>query len=220
MSEVLLPREKALKYGIESLSNVELLALILKSAYKDKNVFDLAADLINYCNGFSNLLKLSYEELIMIKGIKKAKALEILAILEICRRLSKVDSVYEDKQLNSLMLVDYLRFKQGFKNQEEFYCIFLNNAGKVIKCEMLFKGTSDKSLVGVDEIFRHALLCKASAIVIAHNHPSGNVKPSLADIEITKQIQSAGKLIGINLLDHLIISDTSFYSFKSNKLLC
>lgn len=214
-----MPREKALAYGIECLNNIELISLILKSAYKDKTVFDLAKEIVDKCGGFDNLLTLSYEELITIKGIKTAKALEILAILEVSKRLSEVNSVNEDNNLNPLKLVNYLRFNLGFKNQEEFFVVFLNGSGKIIKAETLFKGTTNRSLVGVDEILRQALLLKASAIVVAHNHPSGNNKPSSADISITKQIKAASDLIGINLLDHLIITKDSFYSFNSNNLL-
>lgn len=219
MSEELLPREKALTYGIFSLTNVELIALILKSGYKDKSVFKLASELLDICGGFRNLLSLSYDELVGVKGIKKSKALEILAILEISKRLCKVDNVSDVKGLNPLMLVDYLRFNQGFKNQEEFFVVYLNNAGKILKSSTLFKGTSSSSLVGVDEILRQGLLLKANSMVIAHNHPSDNVSPSNEDIQITKQIKQAGDLVQIKLLDHIIISKSSYYSFKEAKLL-
>lgn len=219
MSDELLPREKALNYGICSLTNNELLALVIKSAYKNKNVFELAEDIIEKSGGFNNLLRLTYEELISIKGIKKAKALELLAILEISRRLSKVETVSDNNALNPLVLVDYLRFSQGFKNQEEFFVVYIATNGRVIKIDSLFKGTSIKAIVGVDEIFRRALLYKASYIVIAHNHPSGNIVPSKEDLNITKQIGEVGRLIGISLLDHLIISNTSYYSFKTHNLL-
>ena len=118
----LLPREKALNYGISSLNNDELLALILKSAYHNSNVLTLSNDLIKKAGGFNNLLSLDYDELVEIKGIKKAKALEILAILEIFKRLSKVETIKDsDCSINPLMLVDYIRFNIGFKDQEEFF---------------------------------------------------------------------------------------------------
>lgn len=218
--EDLLPREKALKYGISSLNNNELLALILKSAYKDKNVFKMSEELIELAGGFSKLPTLTYEELIQVKGIKKAKAMELLAILEVSKRLSKFDSISERKNVNLDDLIKYLRLKIGFKSQEEFFVIYLNGLGKIIKDETLFKGTSDRSIVGIDEIFRKALLIKARAIVIAHNHPSGDCRPSSCDIEITKQVNEAGKLMGIVLLDHIIISFDNYYSFKREGLLC
>lgn len=219
MSETLLPREKALNYGFSSLNNIELLALIIKSAYRDQDVFGLSNEILDKAGGFNNLLSLSYDELIQIKGIKKAKALEILAILEISKRLSKVDSVCEDNKLNPLILVDFLRFNLGFSNQEEFFVVFLSSGGKIIKASSLFKGSGDKTIVGVDEIYRNALLLKAKAIVIAHNHPSGNPNPSSEDISLTKRIKEGCDLIGIMLLDHIIISNMAYYSFKEHNLL-
>lgn len=219
MSENLMPREKAINYGFSSLSNNELIALILKSAYKDKNVFSLTEELLEKAGGFNNLLSLNYDELVSIKGIKKAKALEILAILEVSKRLSKVDSVSQNNSLNPLVLVDFLRFSLGFSSQEEFFVVFLGGNGRIIKACTLFKGTGDKAVVGVDEIYRNALLLKARAIVIAHNHPSGNTSPSPEDRNITERIKKGCDLIGISLLDHIIISNTSYYSFKSNNLL-
>lgn len=214
-----MPREKAINYGFSSLSNNELIALILKSAYKDKNVFSLTEELLEKAGGFNNLLSLNYDELVSIKGIKKAKALEILAILEVSKRLSKVDSVSQNNSLNPLVLVDFLRFSLGFSSQEEFFVVFLGGNGRIIKACTLFKGTGDKAVVGVDEIYRNALLLKARAIVIAHNHPSGNTSPSPEDRNITERIKKGCDLIGISLLDHIIISNTSYYSFKSNNLL-
>ena len=219
MSEEMLPREKALNYGFSSLNNDELLALILKSAYKEKNVFALAKELLNKAGDFKNLPSLSYDELISIKGIKKAKALELLAILETAKRLSAVDCVCENKRLNPLMLIDYLRFNLGFLDQEVFYVIFLNNAGKTIKAEAMFKGTGDKSLVGLDEILRKALFVKARNLIVAHNHPSDNCLPSNADVTLTENLKEGCKHVGITLLDHLIVSRSSYYSFKKNGLL-
>ena len=219
MSERMLPREKALNYGFDSLSNAELVSLIIKSAYKEKNVFDLTEEILEKAGGFNNLLSLSYDELVSIKGIKKAKALEILAILEVSKRLAKVDSVSENRTLNPLILVDYLRFNLGFSSQEEFFVVFLGAGGRILKASTLFKGTGDRAIVGVDDIFRNALLCKARSIVVAHNHPSGNCNPSKEDIDITRRISEGSKLVGITLLDHIIISNTSYYSFKSNGLL-
>ena len=219
MSEKILPREKALTYGFSCLDNDELLALILKSAYKDKNVFALAKELLYRAGDFKNLPSLSYDELVSIKGIKKAKALEILAILEIAKRLSTVDCVCEDKKLNPLMLIDYLRFNLGFSDQEEFYVVFLNGAGKIIKAESMFKGTGDKSLVGIDEILRRALFIKARLLVVAHNHPSDNCYPSSSDITLTENLAKGCKHVGITLLDHLIVSRSSYYSFKKAGLL-
>lgn len=216
----LMPREKALEYGITSLTNSELLALVLKSAYANTNVFDLANKVIEVANGFDNLLSLSYEELISIKGIKQAKALEIMAILEISKRLTKVDKISENSLLNPNKVVEWLRFNVGYSSQEEFIVIFLNNAGTIIKSEVLFKGSKDSSIVAIDEILRKAILLKASGIIVAHNHPSGNVLPSKNDIELTSKLFKAARMLSIPLLDHLIISKSDYFSFKKHNLLC
>ena len=215
----MLPREKALNYGINSLNNEELLALIIKSGHKDNNVFNIAKDLIAKANGFYNLLSLTYEELVDIKGIKKAKALEILAILEIAKRLSSVDMVKEEELSSPGKVVDWLKFNIGFSDLEEFLVIFLNAGGKIIKSEILFKGSKNKSIVAIDEVMRKAILLKSSGIVVCHNHPSGNEKPSSQDIVLTEELRKACEMMSIKLLDHIIVTKSSYYSFKQSKLL-
>lgn len=215
----MMPREKALEYGIASLNNNELLALIIKSAYKDKNVFELADDILNLANGFNNLLSLSYEELISIKGIKTAKTLEIMAILEISKRLSKIDMINEKQLTNPSKVVEWIRFNVGFSNQEEFFAVYLNARGSIIKAEVMYKGSKNSSIVGIDEILRKAIILKASALVVAHNHPSDDVEPSNNDIELTNKLYRASKLVGIPLLDHLIIGKSSHFSFRNNSML-
>ena len=219
MSDELLPREKALQYGISSLDNVELLALIIKSAYRDRNVMELAEDVIKEADGFANLLSLTYEELVSIKGIKKAKALEIIAILEIYKRLSKIDRISEPELDSPRKIVEWLRFQLSFSHQEEFFVIYLNARGKIIKSEVMFKGNSRSSLIGIDEILRKAILIKATMILVAHNHPSDNVEPSNADLELTDRLSEAARMVGIPLLDHIIIGKSDYFSFKNHGML-
>ena len=219
MDENLLPREKALYYGLQTLTNKELLALVLKSAYRNTNVLSLSNDVINKAGGFRNLLSLTYDELIEIKGIKKAKALEILAMLEIFKRLSRVDSIEDSKNMNALKLVDFLRFEIGFKEREEFYLILINSKGDILKAESMYRGTSEYSPVAIDEILRNALMNKTKYVVVAHNHPSDNVEPSEADVKLTKAISDGCKVVGIKFLDHLIVSQSSYFSFKTAGLL-
>ena len=219
MNDELLPREKALQYGISSLNNIELLALIIKSAYKYRNVMQLAEDVIKAADGFSNLLSLTYEELVAIKGIKKAKALEIMAILEIYKRLSKVDRIAEPELNSPGKIVEWLRFQLSFSHQEEFFVVYLNARGNIIKSEVMFKGNSRSSLVGIDEILRKAILIKASMILVAHNHPSDNVEPSKADLELTARLSEASVMMGIPLVDHIIIGKSDYFSFKNHGML-
>lgn len=215
----MLPREKAVNYGINSLSNEELLGLIIKSGIKNVNYYELALNIINKANGFNNLLCLTYEELVSIKGIKKAKALEILAILEIAKRLSNVSSVKEEELSSPSKIVDWLRFNVGFSNVEQFLCIFLNTSGNILKSEVMFKGSKNQSIVAVDEVLRKAILLKASAIVVCHNHPSGKAEPSMQDRLVTSDLLNACKLMNIKLLDHIIVTKFSYYSFKQEHLL-
>ena len=210
MSEKLLPREKALEYGIGSLDNSELLALILKSAYREKSVMELAQEIIDRANGFQNLPSMTYEELIQIKGIKKAKALEVMAILEI--------STDEDLDAPA-KVVDWLRMNLGFSAEEEFFAVFLNGRGGVIRLEKMYQGNRTGSSVGVDTIMRKAILYKASYLLVAHNHPSDRAEPSEADIDITAKLHQSAGMLGIPLLDHIIIGKTSYFSFRNHSML-
>ena len=215
----MLPREKTLKYGISSLTNIELLALILKTGPRGSIVLQLAEELTQRANGFANLFTLTYEELIAIPGIGQAKSLEILAILEIAKRLSSVDKVCESDLDSPQKIAEWLRFQIGFSDQEEFMVLFLSNAGDIIKHEVLFKGSKNTSIVAPDEILRRAIRYKAARIVICHNHPSNNVRPSSADIDATRNLKNACKLLSIPLLDHIIVSKTDYFSFKQHKLI-
>ncbi len=219
MSEELLPREKALEFGISSLTDTELLALIIKSACRDRNVFDLAEEVISTANGFGNLLSLTYEELTSIKGIKKAKAMEILAILEISKRLSKVDHISERVLSDPSKVVEWLRFSLSHSTQEEFFVVYLNGRNRILKSEVMYKGNRHSANVGIDEILRKALLVKASFILVAHNHPSGCPEPSDADIELTEKLYDACLTIGVPLLDHIIVSKSGYFSFKNHSMI-
>lgn len=219
MNDNLLPREKALKYGINYLENEELLALIIKSAYKDKNVFDLVEEILNLANGFHNLLSLTYEELITIKGIKQAKAMELLAILEIFKRLSKMEKISQAELDNPDKVVEWLRFNISFSNQEEFFVIYMTSKGVILKAETMYKGSRNSSCVGIDQILRKAILIKASCILVAHNHPNDNLRPSDADIELTRSLKKSCDLMSIPLLDHIIVGKSGYFSFKNHNML-
>lgn len=219
MSERMMPREKALEYGISSLSNTELLALIIKSACRDRNVFELADDVIDMANGFENLPSLSYEELTSIRGIKKAKAMEILAILETAKRLSKIDHISETSLKSPARAVEWLRFSLGFNDREEFLVVYLNRRNAILKSEVLYKGNKHSANVSVDEILRKALLMNASYLLVAHNHPGGDVTPSAADIEVTERLKEACATIGIPLVDHIIVSKSGYFSFRNHSML-
>ncbi len=215
----MMPREKALSYGISSLNNSELIALVLKTGNKEKNVLELAEEILESANGFSNLMSLSYEELVSIKGIKKAKALELMAILEIAKRLTRMETICESQLNEPKKVVEWLKANLGYSVQEEFFAVYLNGKGGIIKSEILYKGNKNSASVGVDEILRKAILLKASGLLVAHNHPSDNVSPSDADIQLTRKLSSSGRMMGIPLLDHIIIGKTGYFSFKNHNML-
>ena len=214
------PREKALESGISSLNDTELLALIIKSACRDRKVKELSEEVIEAAGGFQNLLSLSYEELVAIKGIKQAKALEILAILETAKRISRAD--LEERPLldNPEKVAEYLRFAIGYSDQEEFAVLYLNSRGILIRFEILFRGNGNMSAVGIDKILRKGLLLKAQGILVAHNHPSDSAAPSNEDILMTDHLEKSAALMGLRLVDHLIVTRQGYFSFKNNGLLC
>ncbi len=214
-----MPRQKALQFGIVSLSESELLALVLKSAGPNKNVFQLVDEVIEKANGFHNLPSLTYEELASISGIKQAKALELMAILEIAKRLSRVDHICESELNSPGKVVEWLRFNLGFATQEEFFVIYLNSRNAIIKSEIMYKGNRNTATIGIDEILRKAILIRASCLLVAHNHPSDNVMPSQSDIELTKKLCSACRLVSIPLIDHIIIGKSGYFSFKNHSML-
>lgn len=212
------PREKAIKYGIESLSNEELLALVFRCGSKTFNVIDLANIVMNEYKTFNNLVNCTYEELIKLNGIKEAKALEILAIMEIAKRVGK-------NNINNLKVVRhpmdiYEHFSILLKDikQEVFMVIYLNIKSHIIKYEELFKGGVNSSIVDVNLIFKKAICYDACKIICLHNHPSGDPTPSKQDIMVAKKIDKMGTILEINVMDHIIIGKGRYFSFRENEI--
>lgn len=215
----MLPREKAKLYGITNLSDQELLALVLESANRNKSVFNLADDLLTYAGSLARLVCLDYAELCSLKGIKEAKAYSLLAIFEIYKRLLKVHKHERVDLKNPLKVANWLRCLIGYASQENFVVLFLNNHCELLKEEILFKGSDESSLVSIKEVMRKALLYRCTYLLIAHNHPSGHIKPSLADKQITEDLKLAAEYLGLKLADHLIVSPENYFSFKEENLL-
>ena len=206
------PREKVKELGIRSLSHRELLALVLRSGIRGKSALDLADDLLKQANGINGLIGLEYEDLIKINGIKSAKASEICAITELSRRMAFYQSTQVDIVDQPQTLVHWLKKEMGSLKQEHFLVIFLNTKNHIIGYRPLFIGGLDRSIVHPREVFKHAVNHSAARIVVVHNHPSGDPMPSAADISVTKTVQSAGNLLEIHLIDHLIIGDNKYQS--------
>lgn len=211
------PREKALNYGIESLSNVELLALVLRTGNKEESVIQLAQRLLNEVGGFERLNDISYAQLISLKGIKQAKAIEILSILEIAKRLK---SRVQDAQ--SLMtpfdIYYYVKDKMMFLKQEHFVVLCLDNKNRVIKEKTIFIGSINMSVVTPREVFKEAIHVSSAKIALVHNHPSGDASPSQEDIYLTRQFKELGEMMSIEIIDHIVVGWHQFYSISAMHL--
>ncbi len=191
----------------------------MKCGTKDLSVKELANNILKQIDNINNLKDINYQNLIKIKGIGKAKACEILASIELGKRINnKINNINQIKIYSSESIFNYYKEKLKDKLQEYFYCVYLDTKNHIIKDKLLFIGTINQSLVHPREVFKEAYLLSATSIICIHNHPSGNVNPSNNDIIITKQLKEVGTLLGINVLDHIIIGKDSYYSFNDNGL--
>lgn len=210
------PRERLINVGVENLSDEELLAIILKTGSKEMSVKSLSSYILSSLGGIENLKKLNFHEVKKIKGIGEAKACTLVALSEIARRMNrKVASIIGTKLNTPLKIFEFYKSKIN-DNQEEFYCIYLDASKKVIEEKLLFIGTANYSLVHPRDIFKEAYLLNSTGIICVHNHPSGEVKPSTEDINLTIRLKEIGVLLGIRIIDHIIIGDEKYYSFLEN----
>ena len=216
LPEIEKPREKALMYGVQYLSNNELLALIIRNGYQNTSAIQIAEDLIHKANGISNINSLCINDLCSIKGIKKVKALELKACFELARRIALSEVSMETNLNDPQKIVKWLQLELGHESQERFLVIFLNNMCQYLAHKILFVGTIDKSNIYPRDIINEALKQKAINIILVHNHPSKNINPSKADREATLMIMKAMNLVGIRVLDHLIVSNSDYFSFKEH----
>lgn len=211
------PRERLINRGVSNLSTEELLAIIIKNGTKNASSKMLATEILSKTDGLKNTEILNYNFLKSIKGIGSAKACDIVAAIELGKRINmSIKSLNGIKFSNSSLVFDYYRNIIGDKKQEYFYAIYLDSSKKVIKDKVLFVGTLNHSIVHPREVFKEAYLLSASSFICVHNHPSGNVFPSREDIEITKQLKEIGLMMGVPLVDHIIIGIDKYYSFFEN----
>lgn len=206
------PREKLSKRGISALTDAELLAILLRSGTREMSAIDLAKELLKQSGGLEKLARASLQMLRQSKGIGDAKAMSLLAAFELARRKA---SLFSDKMKvsSSQVAAQYFIAKLGDQSQEIFYVLFLNRNNEIEAEKQLFVGGVSATIIDPKVVFREAILHLASGIVIAHNHPSGNLMPSNADLQITKKIQQGADFFDIRLLDHLIVSNRGYYSF-------
>ena len=207
------PRERMLEYGVENLSNVDLLSIILRNGVKDISVKKVAINILNNVESINDLSSLGVRELSNIKGVGPVKAITLLASIELGKRVS----IKEAKANMSLSNKEKIHevFKKFFinENQEKFLAIFLDNKKCLINYKILFIGTNNASIAHPREVFMEAIKANASAVVVMHNHPSGNVLPSEEDKNITEKLIQSGHMLGIPLLDHIITNGEEYYSF-------
>ena len=207
------PRERMLEYGVENLSNVDLLSIILRNGVKDISVKEVAINILNNVESINDLSSLGVRELSNIRGVGPVKAITLLASIELGKRVS----IKEAKANMSLSNKEKIHevFKKFFinENQEKFLAIFLDNKKCLISSKILFIGTNNASIAHPREVFMEAIKANASAVVVMHNHPSGNVLPSEEDKNITEKLIQSGHMLGIPLLDHIITNGEEYYSF-------
>ena len=216
------PYERCERFGAKYLTDAELIAVIIKTGTRSRRAIDLAYELLQCKEQFPGLIGLSHislNELMKIKGIGKVKAIQILCVVELANRMSKTT---RDKGVFFVTPNDIAKFyMQELRNlnYEQVILVLLNGKNKVIKEIKLSKGTVNASLITPREVFIYALKYEAVNIALIHNHPSGNPKPSNSDIMVTKKVKETGKLIGIELIDHIIIGDNIFTSLRESGLM-
>lgn len=211
------PRERLIREGAMSLSNEELLMILLKTGTKNYSVKEIAISVLSSCGKISELRNFSFNQLLKIDGIGRVKATEIIAMIELGRRVNR--NVQEEDILSfsdPLIIVQYFNEIYRNVNQEEFYCVYLNQKKKYIAKKRLFVGTVNYSVVHPREIFKEAYLLSASFFICVHNHPSGDPTPSKEDVVMTEKLKKLGKIHAIYLVDHLIIGKDIYYSFYEN----
>ena len=208
LSEMDKPREKLIRNGASSLSDVELLAVLIGKGFQKKDVLQVALDVKTQYG--EKLDKIDYEELRQIKGIGKAKACQILVSFELARRY------FGKKDVKITFPTDVLPFVRDIcdKKQEHFICISLNGANEIIEKRVITVGMMNLNYVHPRDVFSDVLMDHAASIVLIHNHPSGNTEPSMDDIELTKRFIQAGELLGIKVHDHIIVSKKGYTSMR------
>ena len=212
------PREKALSQGIRSLSNAELLAIIFGSGLPGKSVISMSQEILASCdNRLSRLSRLSIHEMKKkFKGVGTAKAISLAAAFELGLRTRDEDAALDPQIKSSTDIYNIMRIKLERLEYEEFWVLYLSRSNRIIYEECMSKGGVSGTITDVRLILKRALELLASGIILVHNHPSGNLRPSPDDDRITTKTKEAAKLLDINVLDHLIITPTSYFSYNDN----
>lgn len=216
------PYEKCMSYGPERLSDAELLAVIIRTGTRSERAVDLSMNLLSHSKVSEGLISLNYlslKDLMSIRGIGKVKAIQILCVVELTRRMSKAINRVSLQFTNPKTVADYYMEEMRHLTTEQIKLVMMDSKSKIIKDMIISKGTVNASILAPREIFLSALAYEAVNIIILHNHPSGDPSPSKEDLQTTQRIKEAGNLIGIKLMDHIIIGDNRYVSLKEQGLL-
>ncbi len=214
------PREKLQQKGQIALSDAELIAILIASGSRNESAVALSQRILaGYQNSLSELGKASVTDLMHFKGIGQAKAISIVAAMELGRRRRAGEALDRKKITSSNTVFEFIQPFIGELPHEEFWILYLNNANKVIKNVQLSKGGITGTIVDVRLVFKEAVQLGAVGIILAHNHPSGTLKPSHADIQLTKKLRTAGESLDIKVLDHLIVTEKAYFSFADENML-
>ncbi len=211
------PRERLISQGVEALSNYELIAILLRTGDKHLSVNELSKHVIYHLDKITDLKKITYESLILIPGIKQAKATTLIAAIELGKRLSHISYDKKPRITSPFDVYHLLCDELSILEQEHFIVLYLNIKSEVIKKEVLYIGTINQMVISPRDIYKKALVYASSAMILVHNHPTGDATPSKADIYTTKRLFETQEVMGIDIIDHLIIGKGELYSIKENK---
>ena len=212
------PRERLEHYGAPALSNAELLAILLRVGTTGENVIELSARLLRQCGGLKGLLTIELEELCAMHGVGPAKATTLKAALELGRRLSVLAPEERPKIAQPQDVANLIMLEMGYLKQEQLRVLCLDTKNHVVAQQVVYQGTVNSSVVRVAEVFKPAITHTCPAIVVVHNHPSGDPTPSPEDVRTTDQLRRAGELLDIDLLDHVIVGQHKWVSLKEHGL--
>ena len=210
----LLPRERLAQEGVEALSNQELLAILLRTGTRQASVFEIAQKVLNNLSSLTDLKKMTLQELQSLSGIGRVKAIELQAMIELGHRIHKHETLEMESILSSKKLAKKMQQELGDKKQEHLVALYLNTQNQIIHQQTIFIGSATRSIAEPREILHYAIKHMATSLILVHNHPSGAVAPSRNDDYVTKLVKDACDLMGIVLLDHLIVSHSSYFSYR------
>ena len=210
----LLPRERLTKEGVEALSNQELLAILLRTGTRQASVFEIAQKVLSNLSSLTDLKKMTLQELQSLSGIGRVKAIELQAMIELGHRIHKHETLEMESIISSQKLAKKMQQELGHKKQEHLVALYLNTQNQIIHQQTIFIGSATRSIAEPREILHYAIKHMATSLILVHNHPSGAVVPSRNDDQVTKLVKEACELMGIVLLDHLIVSHSSYFSYR------